>query len=440
MAVGRGVAAFIDGAVQGVNIRHAWKDRKRRQQIEDEALEMAKEDRLRRQQAEDEDRSWMREERGHVRNERQRVEDTRTAFADAYADAVEANRGQGEGQGAAGAQAAPDAPPVAVEAAPTLSAKAQPTRGVRSVLKPDAPAAPQQPAAEGAMPRPQRPPHPGQADPALMSASDSRRVARTGRFPGQGDDSAPLPETAMTGEERRGARTGVKPPVPSDVAAPRMPGAAMAAYPKAAADMRSTVPPVAAPVPSAAPGRVATTPSQEIAEATAPGTMPVPVDETQPGRSIMPAMPKAASAKARVETFLETYARVAVPQIMEHYLEIGEPDKAMAFDAWARSQDTRAGMEAWAKGVHAASIGDEAGFITAMFDAYDTDGYYDDGYSIVREKSSLDREGGGVKATLTFRNDATGEETSTTFDDIEDIYQFGVHMLSPEAARAGTRA
>lgn len=136
----------------------------------------------------------------------------------------------------------------------------------------------------------------------------------------------------------------------------------------------------------------------------------------------------------RAEDFMALYARVGVPKVVKGFLENGDIEKAKAYQAWAESAKVKDGMRHWANATQAASMGDEEGFFDSMVKAYNAKGYFDDGRTVVKNKSGLVKDGSGriVGARLTFK-DEDGKEYEQAFNDIEDIYRAGVQVLSPEA-------
>ena len=190
-------------------------------------------------------------------------------------------------------------------------------------------------------------------------------------------------------------------------------------------------------LPPSGPGRSPSgpaTPSQEIAQATLLGPRNpdyrAPTAKSGPGLGREPA----GDAEAHVGDFMSYYQKEAVPQIVEHYLKTGRPEAAQTFQSWAQDQATKAGMAAWARGVRAAAAGDESGFLDNMIEAYNSEGYFDDGYDIDRKRSKFTRDADGTVtgAVLAFRDQATGKTFERTFDDISDIYELGTDFLSPE--------
>lgn len=209
-------------------------------------------------------------------------------------------------------------------------------------------------------------------------------------------------------------------------AAPGVPGAALA----------SASPPPKAMVPSDVPNaaQAPVTPSVEIAAATSGR---VDTNGMRRERSLStPAKPDTPSeSQVKARTFMQIWRKEAVPEIVNHYLKRGDLERAKAFDTWAKSEDTREGMEAWAKGVHAATAGDEEGFLDSMIDAYNADGYYDDGYEIDRKGSGFTKSPKGdiIGGQITLRDKRTGATRVQTFDDTEDLWEMGVNQLSPES-------
>lgn len=70
-----------------------------------------------------------------------------------------------------------------------------------------------------------------------------------------------------------------------------------------------------------------------------------------------------------------------------------------------------------------------------MIDAYNSSGYFDDGFEIVKDKTDLIRDDDGtvMGLRLTRRNQTTGEET-TEEGTIGDVIERGLWLLSPEQA------
>ena len=145
--------------------------------------------------------------------------------------------------------------------------------------------------------------------------------------------------------------------------------------------------------------------------------------------------PTAAQAQRQQASFIEDYAKNQVPKIVKFYLGRGERDKADAYQKWADDTLVKEAMKDWAGAVHAASVGDDEGFINGIVGAYNAKGYFDDGYEIVREGSGIQRDeatGAVTGAQVTFKDRNTGKVFTQDFGAGEDLYRLGVDMLSPE--------
>lgn len=162
------------------------------------------------------------------------------------------------------------------------------------------------------------------------------------------------------------------------------------------------------------------------------------VTETAP-RTVTPTgKPKAPTKEDAVKaqgSFLERYAKEKVPEIVKFYVARGDHAKADAYQKWADDTLVKEAMRRWASAVHAATIGDDQGFVDGIAAAYNAKGYYDDGYSIVPEASGIHRDeatGAILGAQVTFKDDATGQVFTQDFEGSEDLYRLGVDMLAPE--------
>jgi len=152
------------------------------------------------------------------------------------------------------------------------------------------------------------------------------------------------------------------------------------------------------------------------------------------GRGLGDAVGAGASPKPMsVDEYMDAYMKNGVPVLVQAYIQNGEPEKAQAFQTWMESDGAKKGLKAWSNAVSAAQIGDERKFVDSIIETYNTRGYFDDGYSAIREKSGLRKDDAGnvVGAAITLRDEETGEEFEQNFDGIEDVYAYGVAMLEP---------
>ncbi|MCZ2499905.1 hypothetical protein GN316_25145, partial [Xylophilus sp. Kf1] len=80
-----------------------------------------------------------------------------------------------------------------------------------------------------------------------------------------------------------------------------------------------------------------------------------------------------------------------MPIIVRGMIERGEYDAAQKMQEWADTAAAKTGLRHWANAGLAASIGDFDAFADNLAAAYNTSGYFDDGYSMIREKSDFIR-------------------------------------------------
>jgi len=251
--------------------------------------------------------------------------------------------------------------------------------------------------AAGAAASPTRPVPPVPASPRGMPFTDAQaraREVRTGIY----------------------AKAPVAPPTP--VSGPRNTQA-----PPAPADARPAA--LTQPVPSAPqPMSVVAVAEAAAAEGVAP---PSAVEPNKPA-------PSAATVERVATTFQRTYNTEKVDAIVAAYRAKGEFDKAQKYRDFVRDTQTQAAMKNWSKALVAASLGDERGFINNLAAVYNNDGYYDDGYSVDPDASSLTRDDAGniVGGKIMFINNDTGERFENVIEGQAELYRMGIDSTSPE--------
>lgn len=134
-------------------------------------------------------------------------------------------------------------------------------------------------------------------------------------------------------------------------------------------------------------------------------------------------------------TFMESYRKNGVPLIQKELMRQGRFKEAEGLTAFINDQAAQEGMRNWSRGVFAAMNGDLDAAADAMIDAYNSSGYFDDGFEIVKEQSSLIKDKGGevTGVKLAMRNQQTGEVTVQE-DSISDVITKGLWLTSPEKA------
>ena len=135
-----------------------------------------------------------------------------------------------------------------------------------------------------------------------------------------------------------------------------------------------------------------------------------------------------------VTTWMDQFQKEGMPIIVRGMVERGDYDGAQKMQEWMESSQAQSGLRHWANAGLAASIGDFDTFFDSYAEAFNTKGYFDNGYQMVREKSDFMRtENGDIAgAVVTFRDEETGREFQQEFSGMDDIVAFGIQMLSPE--------
>ncbi|MBP0484679.1 hypothetical protein [Sagittula salina] len=130
------------------------------------------------------------------------------------------------------------------------------------------------------------------------------------------------------------------------------------------------------------------------------------------------------------ESFMDTYKRVAVPQIQQFYLQRGEIDKARAFDQWIESDNGKAVQKEFANLAFSLTIGDLNGTLDNIEKMYSS---VNDGYDIVREKSAFETYQNGQPSALviTFR-DSRGQEFQQRVEDQGDLAAQLLGLVNPQ--------
>ncbi|TNE66847.1 MAG: hypothetical protein EP336_09530 [Rhodobacteraceae bacterium] len=158
----------------------------------------------------------------------------------------------------------------------------------------------------------------------------------------------------------------------------------------------------------------------------------VPADAlgAEPGQPLTDAQVRKGAA-----TYMESWRENGAPLIMKELLRQGRVGEAQKLDEWMRSADAQKGMELWAQGTFQAQMGDLTGALETWMDAFNEAGYYDDGYEVVKEKTEIikDSTGNPIGASVTFKNQETGEENSRimTPDSMGEMFAM---LLSPVEA------
>lgn len=455
---GAAFGSFVSGLFDGVQIKHGWEDRKRRQRIEDEDYE------------------FQRKERKHLHSERERAlrlraeeEELNRKAAEAASLAVASAAKQGSvatpfvDPGSAVPTKRPvRRPPAGGVQAPTSRALPEASGAPLTFGSRVAPATPR----DLGLGRPDSAPPPAVlpgTDPALaarveainneLAAIDALQADPRATTPQQRADA--LVRKAQLESERdvisdkadaAGGGVDIQPqPRPRDIELsfgdlsarkPEQPdaAAAAAANPAAPEAAKTGVAALTAPEAPRADGTTAgAAPSQAAPAGAAPAATPAvqAMGQTMISGTQKGGQPTKATKSDALESFMDAYVTKSVPMLVEGYIRLGQHDKAMAFAEFARSEKAKKPMKMWARAVQSAMMGNEDGTLDALSEYYNT---FDDGYSIIREKSGFARGPDGQVAgiNLVFRDDKTGKTFKQFVEGGVGLLEQGVLSMSPE--------
>lgn len=252
----------------------------------------------------------------------------------------------------------------------------------------------------------------------LAEAQAARQDALT-QADGSVVESA-APQTGQVAPDRPEAYTQAVPTPPVMTAQPL--NSSPASSPAASGVPSNAVAP-AAPMVDAAPAAQGLPPAGNVE----PPAAPKPFMVGQQGFDTRDAANKA--ARKSVGSEREFFLKVGVPQITQKLTEMGELDKADAWQRYAGEQQTQKNMETWAQMARSAQSGN---FEKAADHAFDLYKQYDDGVTPVSKELVKDDQGNVTGFNVKLKTDATGEERSQ-FIGTREITEMGLSALSPPA-------
>lgn len=138
-----------------------------------------------------------------------------------------------------------------------------------------------------------------------------------------------------------------------------------------------------------------------------------------------------ANTDGQIDNVLAYYRQNTVPQLQQFWISQGDPAKAEAFGKWAEDGNVQQGMRYSAGMMRAAQLGDAQGVMDNMVKAYNQPGYFEDGMSAVKASLRKDDKGNAAGMDIVLRNNRTGEETTHTFNSMNDVYQFATLFGQP---------
>lgn len=157
---------------------------------------------------------------------------------------------------------------------------------------------------------------------------------------------------------------------------------------------------------------------------------PVPTYEVG-GRQFNDEQSALAESEKKVGSLQDYYFKEVMPQLQQHYMDIGQPDKSFAIGKSIEDEQFQKGAKSWAKATAAFMSGDEKGFLKNYVEAYNNRGYDDDGMTAKGMEPIKDKSGNtlGYKVTLADRD---GKETVQEFTGADIGRQSLMYMAPAE--------
>lgn len=134
----------------------------------------------------------------------------------------------------------------------------------------------------------------------------------------------------------------------------------------------------------------------------------------------------------QIDNVMGYYMQNVAPKLQQHWLANGDVEKANAFGKWIQDANVQQGIKYGAGMMRAAQLGDADGVMNNMVKLYNQPGYFEDGQSAVGAKIRRDDKGNAAGMDITLRNDQTGEETTHTFNSMDEVYKIAAQFGSPD--------
>ncbi|MDB6179010.1 hypothetical protein PAF17_16075 [Paracoccus sp. Z330] len=139
--------------------------------------------------------------------------------------------------------------------------------------------------------------------------------------------------------------------------------------------------------------------------------------------------------KDAADSFMQSYIKNGAPVVIKEMMRQGKFSEAESLQAFIKDESAQEGLRQWSGAVFAALNGDVETAAEAMMDAYNSAGYYDDGFEILKDETSLIRDDSGevTGVRLAMKNQQTGQ-VSIQEESISDVINKGLWLTSPEQA------
>lgn len=136
-------------------------------------------------------------------------------------------------------------------------------------------------------------------------------------------------------------------------------------------------------------------------------------------------------AESQVGSYLDYWKKTTAPQLVQHWMETGDVDKAQNFDKWLEDSNVQQGMKSWANMSRSFAMGDRAGFLKNLNATLTQSGYYDGNIQPLEATEKVNDKGQLTGYTVRFKDKATGKESTQDYDG-NDIQKMAVVGLSPQ--------
>lgn len=139
----------------------------------------------------------------------------------------------------------------------------------------------------------------------------------------------------------------------------------------------------------------------------------------------------AANPGADGDVIMNYWMNKTAPALQQHWMSVGEPEKAQAYGQWINDSNVQQGMRYSAGMIRSAMTGDADGFAKNLVAAYNQPGYFENGESIKSAQVLRDKDGkaSGMEVVLTGKD---GKDKTHKFNSMDDVYQLAQQFGSPD--------
>ncbi len=121
-----------------------------------------------------------------------------------------------------------------------------------------------------------------------------------------------------------------------------------------------------------------------------------------------------------------------VDRVVKAALDAGDRQLAEAYPRWLQDQKVQAGVKHFSDAVGRFSVGDLDGAIDSLNSAYNSRGYFDNGFQTRVAGVKRDESGKPIAADVEFVNEQTGASHVERDVDMNQLFHGAVAMLSPD--------